>query len=41
MGEFGDVVLKGQRVTPSRLAALGYSFACPVIDEALAAVFRD
>ena len=41
MGEFGDVILKGQRVTPSRLAAMGYSFAYPGIAEALAAVLRD
>ena len=41
MGEFGDVVLKGQRVIPSRLTAAGYSFAYPGIAEALAAVLRD
>jgi uncharacterized protein (TIGR01777 family) len=41
MGEFGDVVLKGQRVTPSRLTAAGYSFTYPGIAAALAAVLRD
>jgi uncharacterized protein (TIGR01777 family) len=41
MGEFGDVVLKGQRVTPARLSAAGYSFTYPGIAEALAAVLLD
>ncbi len=39
LGEVADVVAKGQKVMPSRAAALGYLFKYPVLMEALAAVF--
>ncbi len=35
MGEFGDLVLKGQRVLPRRLLQEGYNFHFPEIKEAL------
>jgi uncharacterized protein len=35
MGEFGNVLLKGQRVLPGRLLSLGFSFRFPLIKEAL------
>jgi uncharacterized protein len=35
MGEFGDVLLKGQKVLPKKLLALGYSFRFPDIRKAL------
>jgi uncharacterized protein len=35
MGEFGDVLLKGQRVLPKKLLSLGYVFQFPFIKEAL------
>ncbi len=35
MGEFGNVLLKGQRVLPQKLLSLGYSFRFPFIREAL------
>jgi uncharacterized protein (TIGR01777 family) len=35
MGEFGNVLLKGQRVLPRKLMSLGYSFRFPGIKEAL------
>jgi hypothetical protein len=35
MGEFGDVLLKGQKVLPEKLLSLGYSFQFPSIKEAL------
>jgi uncharacterized protein len=35
MGEFGNVLLKGQRVLPKKLLSLGYSFQFPLLKEAL------
>jgi uncharacterized protein len=35
MGEFGDVLLKGQKVLPQKLLSLGYSFRFPLIKDAL------
>lgn len=38
LGEFGNVVLRGQRVVPRRLLAEGYEFRHPGLDEALGAL---
>jgi len=38
LGEFGNVILKGQRVLPKRLLAEGFRFAYPRIEGALAAL---
>ena len=35
MGEFGNVLLKGQRVLPKKLLSLGYSFQFPLLKDAL------
>jgi uncharacterized protein (TIGR01777 family) len=35
LGEFGNVLLKGQKVTPGRLKQLGFQFNFPIIDAAL------
>jgi uncharacterized protein len=35
MGEFGDVLLRGQKVLPQKLLSLGYSFRFPFIKDAL------
>ncbi len=35
LGEFGNVLLKGQRVLPEKLISLGYSFRFPLIKKAL------
>ena len=35
LGEFGDVLLKGQRVIPRRLMESGFKFRYPDIEEAL------
>lgn len=35
LGEFGNVLLKGQRVIPERLTAAGFKFRYPTIDKAL------
>jgi uncharacterized protein (TIGR01777 family) len=35
MGEFGDVLLKGQKVLPRKLLSLGYTFRFPFIRDAL------
>lgn len=35
LGEFGNVLLKGQRVIPERLTAEGFEFRFPTIDKAL------
>jgi len=35
LGEFGDVLLKGQRVVPEKLLAAGFEFQFPRIEEAL------
>jgi uncharacterized protein (TIGR01777 family) len=36
LGEFGSVLLEGQRVLPAKLMADGFSFRFPTIDQALA-----
>jgi NAD dependent epimerase/dehydratase family enzyme len=36
LGEFGDVLLKGQRVSPKRLLDLGFEFNFPDLRAALA-----
>jgi len=38
LGEFGDVLLKGQRVIPHRLLEAGYQFRYPDIEEALKSI---
>ncbi len=38
LGEFGDVILQGQRVIPERLLNAGYQFKYPEINEALKAI---
>ena len=35
MGEFGDVLLKGQKVLPRKLLSLGYAFRFPFLKDAL------
>lgn len=35
LGEFGSVLLEGQRVIPRRLLDAGFQFKYPPIDEAL------
>jgi uncharacterized protein len=40
LGEFGSVLLKGQKVLPKRLGELGYRFRFPAIDEALADLLK-
>ncbi len=40
LGEFGNVLLKGQKVLPKRLGELGYRFRFPAIDEALADLLK-
>ena len=39
LGEFGSVILEGQKVVPARLLEAGYSFRHGELDSALAAVF--
>ena len=34
-GEFGNVLLKGQRVVPKKLSEAGFDFQFPKIDDAL------
>jgi hypothetical protein len=41
LGEFGDVLLKGQRVVPQRLLAAGYRFVYPGIEGALREIIGD
>jgi uncharacterized protein (TIGR01777 family) len=36
LGEFGDLLLKGQKVVPQKLTTLGYQFHFPTMKEALA-----
>jgi uncharacterized protein len=40
LGEFGDVLLKGQRVYPKRLLSEGFEFRFPALPEALADLTR-
>ena len=40
LGEFGDVLLKGQRVLPKKLMSLGYPFRFPLIKDALHDILR-
>ncbi len=40
LGEFGDVLLKGQRVIPAKLLASGFEFQYPHIQEALADILK-
>ncbi len=39
-GEFGDVILKGQRVIPRRLLAAGFQFQYPALREALTDILK-
>jgi uncharacterized protein len=39
-GEFGNVILKGQRVFPRRLLATGFQFHYPTLTEALTEILR-
>jgi uncharacterized protein (TIGR01777 family) len=39
-GEFGSVILKGQRVIPRRLLAAGFQFHYPTLKEALTEILR-
>jgi NAD dependent epimerase/dehydratase family enzyme len=41
LGEFGSVLLKGQRVLPRRLLEAGFKFRYPDIEEALKSIIRD
>ncbi len=41
LGEFGDVLLKGQRVIPRRLLDAGFQFHYPEIEEALKSIILD
>jgi hypothetical protein len=41
LGEFGDVLLKGQRVIPHRLLEAGFKFRYPDIEEALRDIILD
>lgn len=40
MGEFGNVLLKGQRVLPKKLLTLGYSFRFPLLKDALSDLLK-
>ncbi|MBI5604418.1 MAG: TIGR01777 family protein [Deltaproteobacteria bacterium] len=40
IGEFGNVLLKGQRVLPKKLLTLGYSFRFPLLKEALSDLLK-
>jgi hypothetical protein len=40
LGEFGSVILKGQRVLPRRLLESGFVFQYPQIEKALASILR-
>ncbi len=39
-GEFGSVILKGQRVIPRRLLAAGFKFQYPTLKEALTDILK-
>jgi len=38
LGEFGSVILEGQRVIPKRLQDSGFTFQYPDIDKALQSI---
>jgi NAD dependent epimerase/dehydratase family enzyme len=40
LGEFGSILLKGQRVFPRKLLEAGFPFTYPEIDRALRQVIR-
>lgn len=40
LGEFGNILLKGQKVIPGRLARLGFNFRFPTIREALSDLLK-
>ena len=40
LGEFGSVILEGQRVLPKRLLEAGFNFKYPKVDEALKAALK-
>ena len=40
MGEFGDVILKGQRVIPEKLMDSDFEFLMPDIKKALESIVR-
>ena len=41
LGEFGSVILEGQRVIPKRLLNSGFAFQYPEIDKALQSIVKD
>jgi len=41
LGEFGSVLLEGQRVIPRRLLDAGFQFRYPDIEEALKSILSD
>jgi uncharacterized protein (TIGR01777 family) len=41
LGEFGSVILEGQRVIPKRLLESGFAFQYPEIDKALQSIVKD
>jgi uncharacterized protein len=40
LGEFGSVILEGQRVIPKRLLESGFVFQYPEIEEAVASILQ-
>jgi len=40
LGEFGSILLEGQRVLPQKLVQAGFQFSYPEIDRALRQVIR-
>jgi NAD dependent epimerase/dehydratase family enzyme len=40
LGEFGQVLLTGQRCLPERVLTAGYSFKYPLLDEALTSILK-
>ena len=40
LGEFGSVILEGQRVLPRRLLKKGFTFQYPDIDKALQSIIQ-
>lgn len=39
-GEFGSVILRGQRVLPRKLLQAGFRFRYPTLEEALTEILR-